>query len=116
MGNEYKMNAEEADYQLKRIQECVDVVEACKQTIDKLDEGQTSTLWTADGKSIDLIDAIKARYTSSKLWLTELTRQLEEAHFNLQKAVDETDQMDAEQKERFQKALGAIGPIMRIMI
>lgn len=113
-----QMNADNAGYQVSRLQECVEALKSSQKLMEDLREGQTGTLWTEDGKSVDLTQALRGRYASAKLWLDELARQLEEARVNLDKAIDETDQMDADQKAYYQNLLyrTTAGPMTPIAV
>ena len=104
-----KLNADNADYQVRRLQECVDALRSSQKLMQNLREGQTATIWTADGKSVELTEALKGRYRSANLWLDELARQVEEARVNLEKAIAETDQLDADQKAHYQNLLYRTG-------
>lgn len=113
-----QMNADNADFQVNRLQECVEALKSSQALMVQLREGQTAALWTADGKSVDLAEALRGRYRSAKLWLDELAKQLEEARVNLQTAIDETDQLDADQKIHYQNLLyrTTAGPMRPIAV
>ncbi|MFD5213695.1 hypothetical protein [Microbacterium sp. NPDC058345] len=104
-GKSFGMNADKADHQVKRLEECFEMLEQSRQTMADLGKEQTSTLWTADGKSVVLTAELRAKYRAAQLWLAAISKDIEEARINLQKAVDETDAMDDAQKADFQKAL-----------
>lgn len=107
-----RMDAANADYQVKRIVDCVDLVDQARKTLSELREGQTAMLWTSDGKSVDLAEELRTRYRSSEQWLASIREKLADASANLQKAIDETDDLDASQKAYYQvKLVQALGPV-----
>lgn len=104
-GGSVQLNPDTADSQTKLILESRQRVEESREAMAKLGEGQTALLWTDDGKSIDLMRELKARYVSAQKWLDELDRALDEAARNLNKAISETTQLDADQKVQYQNLL-----------
>lgn len=113
-----QMNADYADSQVKLLQECVETLASSRKVMVNLREGQTASLWTADGKAVALTDALKGRYNSAQLWLDEIGRQLEEARVDLETAIKETDQLDDGQKAYYQNLLYNVsgGPTKAIAV
>lgn len=109
-----QMDKANVEYQLKRVQDSVDEIVKVKKTLASLQDGQTPGLWTGDGKSVDLIEQLKVRYRSSERWVTEIGRDLVAAGANLRKAIDETEELDAAAKQKYQQilatALGSLFP------
>ncbi|WP_309127393.1 hypothetical protein [Microbacterium sp.] len=100
-----QLDAEMADSQFKLLVECTEMLDKCQETAESLREGQSSLVWTADGKSVDLAAALTSKYNSSVLWLTELRKELREASENLDRAVKDTTLLDDTQKSQYQNLL-----------
>lgn len=106
----FMMDKETADNQAELVLEAMETLATSAAALENLKEGQTAALWTADGKSVDLAAVLTARYASAVKWLAAIDLQLREAAVNLSKAIDETDQLDADQKANYQTLLyNAIG-------
>ncbi|MFD5224380.1 hypothetical protein ACFWHT_02025 [Microbacterium sp. NPDC058342] len=107
-----QLDEDSADLQVKLVLECIDKLNTCLETVASLEEGQTSLLWTADGKSVELTAALKAKYRAGGLWLQELHKQVEEARANLLQAIKDTKLLDDNQKAGYQDLLyRAVGPL-----
>lgn len=106
------MDRDTVEYQVKRVVSSAERIGQVKDTLASLQDGQTPMLWTADGKCIDLASELKTRYRSSELAVNDILKRLVAIRDNLKKAIDETDQLDAEQKRGYQVILAnALGPI-----
>ncbi|MDQ0614177.1 hypothetical protein QF046_001818 [Microbacterium sp. W4I4] len=104
-GGGVQMDADTADSQTKLIIESRQSVAESRKVMASLGEGQTAVLWTDDGRSVDLMRELKARYDAAQLWLDSIDRSLDEAARNLNKAISETTQLDADQKVQYQNLL-----------
>jgi len=113
------MDKDVVEYQVKRVVDSAEQIRKAKEALASLQDGQTPVLWTADGKCVDLTKVLKERYHSSELAVDDILKRLIEIRDNLKKAIDETDQLDADQKQGYQvilaNALGSVtkpsGPI-----
>ncbi|MGB3373532.1 MAG: hypothetical protein WBA87_00130 [Microbacterium sp.] len=107
------MDRDTVEYQIQRVLNSAEQIGQAKKALASLQDGQTSALWTADGKCVDLAGEFKNRYHSSELAVNDIIKRLVEIRDNLKKAIDETDQLDADQKQGYQvilaNALGAVG-------
>jgi len=107
------MDRDTVEYQVQRVLSSAEAIGQAKKALASLQDGQTPTLWTADGKCVDLAGELKNRYHSSELAVNDILKRLVEIRDNLKKAIDETDQLDADQKQGYQvilaNALGAVG-------
>lgn len=104
------LNAEMADNQLKVLKDCREILDTCRDALTGLREGQTSLIWTADGKSVELVQALQQKYDAGLSWLEKLERDVTEAAENLRKAIDDTVLLDENQKAAFQTLLYRVGP------
>lgn len=104
-GGGVRMDADTADSQTKLILESRQTVAESRKVMASLGEGQTGLLWTEDGRSVDLIKELRARYEAAQRWLDSIDRDLDEAARNLSKAISETTQLDADQKVQYQNLL-----------
>lgn len=113
-----QMNADYAYSQVKLLEECVDALNSSEKVMVRLREGQTTALWTADGKSVALTQALQGGYNAAHLWLNELRLKLEEATVNLLKAIEDTDQLDDAQKAYYQTLVynASGGPVKAIAV
>jgi len=99
------MDREVVEYQVKRVLSSAEQIGKAKENLASLQEGQTPALWTADGKCVDLTSVLKERYHSSELAVNDILKRLFVIRDNLVKAIDETDQLDADQKQGYQVIL-----------
>lgn len=90
-----------ANSQLKLIAECKELLDKCEETSESLREGQTSLVWTADGKSVALAAALTSKYNASVKWLRELRKEVDDAAANLDQAIKETTLLDDASKHNF---------------
>lgn len=102
---DFGMNEDTAQTQIDLIKEAWDTLVQSRSTLEHLAEGQTPALWTADGKSVDLVEVLNARYTAAIKWLDSIQLDLNTAFVNLDKAIQETNQLDADQKVAYQNLL-----------
>lgn len=102
---DFGMNEDTAQTQIDLIKEAWDTLVQSRATLEHLAEGQTSTLWTADGKSVELVEVLNARYAAAIKWLDAIQLDLNTAFVNLDKAIQETNQLDADQKVAYQNLL-----------
>ena len=102
---DFGMDEETAQTQIDLIKEAWDTLVQSRSTLEHLAEGQTTSLWTADGKSVDLVTALSERYQSALKWLDSIQLDLNAAFVNLDKAIQETNQLDADQKVAYQNLL-----------
>lgn len=110
------MDEDTVKSQIDLIVESQQTLNESLKTMADLRDGQTATLWTNDGRSVDLMKELRARYDAAQLWLTSIQEDLHEAAVNLDRAIKETTQLDADQKVQYQnllhKAIGTgPGPI-----
>jgi len=96
-----QLDASMANSQLKLIAECKELLDQCEETSENLREGQTSLVWTADGKSVALAEALASKYNASVKWLRELRKEVDDAAANLDKAIKETTLLDDASKDVF---------------
>lgn len=94
-----------ARVQVALITECYDELSACVETAASLEDGQTSALWTADGKATELTAALKAKYHAAGSWLNDLSNKLDDACMNLKRAIAETEHLQDQQKAAYQRQL-----------
>ncbi|WP_307377176.1 hypothetical protein [Microbacterium sp. W4I20] len=99
------MDEDTAQTQIDLVQEAYDTLVKSRATLEHLAEGQTTSLWTADGKSVDLATELSTRYQSAIKWLDSIQLELNTAFVNLDKAIQETNQLDADQKASYQNLL-----------
>ena len=90
-----------AQSQLKLIAECKELLDKCEETSANLREGQTSLVWTADGKAVELAAVLTSKYNASVKWLRELRREVDDAAANLDQAIKETKLLDERSKDDF---------------
>lgn len=102
---DFGIDEDTAKSQISLIEEARTTLDNSRATLVHLAEGQTPTLWTADGKSVDLISALTSRYQSALKWLDSIRADLENASVNLDKAIQETTQLDEDQKAAYQTLL-----------
>lgn len=102
---DFGMNEDTAQTQIDLIKESYDTLVQSRATLEELAEGQTTALWTADGKSVDLVEVLNARYVAAIKWLDSIQLDLNTAFVNLDKAIQETNQLDADQKVAYQNLL-----------
>jgi hypothetical protein len=113
-GGGVQMDEDTVKNQIELIRDSQETLTASLKTMVSLGEGQTATVWTDDGRSVDLMKELRARYDSAQKWLTSIQKDLDEAAVNLDKAIKETTQMDEDQKVRYQTLLyQAVGGPMR---
>lgn len=109
---DFGMDEETAKSQIDLIEDAHNALANSRATLEHLAEGQTETLWTADGKSIDLMTALTTRYNAAIKWLDSIQSDLNDAFVNLDKAIQETNQLDDDQKAAYQtllyKAVGTV--------
>src|SRR5690606_24671723 len=96
-----QLDASMANSQLKLIAECKELLDQCEETSENLREGQTSLVWTADGKSVALAEALASKYNASVMWLRELRKEVDDAAANLDKDSKETTLLDDASKDVF---------------
>ena len=102
---DFGMDEETAKSQIDLIAEAYDTLVKSNATLEHLAEGQTEVLWTADGKSVDLAAALTSKYNAALKWLESIQWDLNEAFVNLDKAIQETNQLDADQKAAYKTLL-----------
>lgn len=103
-----EMDLETAESQVDRVVEAYDSVVSSRKVLGDLAEGQTSSLWTADGKSVALAAALTTRYTAAVKWLDAIEANLKAAAENLRLAIKETTQLNESQKDRYDAQLEKI--------
>lgn len=102
---DFGMDEDTAQTQIDLVKEAYEMLVESRSTLEQLAEGQTTSLWTADGKSVDLVAALSTRYQSALKWLDSIQLDLNTAFVNLDKAIQETNQLDADQKASYQNLL-----------
>lgn len=102
---DFGMDAETADTQIDLIRDARETLALSRETLEHLAEGQTPVVWTADGKSVDLAGALAAKYQAAMAWRDSIEHALDAAETNLLKAIDATNQLDADQKAAYRNLL-----------
>ncbi|GAA2860803.1 hypothetical protein MIAR_22470 [Microbacterium arabinogalactanolyticum] len=97
-----------ANSQLKLIAECKELLDSCEKASESLREGQTSLIWTADGKSVALAEVLTSKYNASVKWLKDIRKEVDEAAVNLDKAIKETKLLDEQSKDAFSAQLVSV--------
>lgn len=109
---DFGIDEDTAKSQIDLIEEARITLDDSRATLGHLAEGQTPALWTADGKSVELIAALTSKYQSALKWLEAIHADLDNASANLAKAIQETTQLDEDQKATYQtllyKAVGTV--------
>lgn len=93
-GKGFGMDKEAADNQVSLVVEAHNALEASGAALGRLAEGQTPTMWTADGKSVPLASELTARYTAALKWREAIQLELSSAAENLRAAIKETTELD----------------------
>lgn len=104
----FAVNKEAADNQVSLIVEAWETLMASKGRLEAMANGQTAKVWTSDGKSVDLANALTLKYGAAVQWVSEIQRTLKEAAVNLEAAIRETDQLDDQQRGDHLKRLEKI--------
>lgn len=103
----FKMDKETAALQVSLLVEAYETLADSRINLEELREGQTTSLWTSDGRSVALAKALTERYNSALAWLDAIQVKLNDAFDNLNQAIDETDKLDESQKDRYRAMLNA---------
>lgn len=102
---DFGINEDTAKSQIDLIKEARATLDDSRATLVHLAEGQTESMWTSDGKSVDLIAALSAKYEAALKWLDSIQAELDLASVNLDKAIQETTKLDDDQKASYQNLL-----------
>jgi len=100
-----RLDAETAERQLKLLDDCREMLQTSTESMRAIRDGQTGTVWTTDGKCVDLTDQLREKYLSGVKWLRALHADVDEAYVNLQQAIKETDLIDENQKVMYQNLI-----------
>ena len=103
----FKMDKETAAHQVSLLVKAYETLADSRLNLEDLKAGQTTSLWTSDGRSVALATALTERYKSALAWLDAIQVKLNDAFENLNRAIDETDQLDESQKDRYPAMLNA---------
>lgn len=101
----FKMDADTAAVQVGLVRDAIETLADSRESLTRVGEGQTEAVWTADGKSVDLAVALRARYESAVKWLDAIESELNIARENLLKAIDETTDIDEASKQKYRTLL-----------
>lgn len=104
-GGGFQLDEDTAMRQIKLVEDAQKIVDESRKTMADLGEGQTPSVWTEDGKSVDLIEELKRRYEASGHWLDSISADLAKARKNISKAIEETQLLDEQQKAHYQNLL-----------
>lgn len=97
-GRAVRMDRDMAERQVKLVVEAYKSLNASKSTLEGIAKGQTTAVWTADGKSVELAAMLTARYNATLAWRDALETQLDRARENLRRAIDDTTSLDEAQQ------------------
>ncbi|MBW8762711.1 MAG: hypothetical protein JF592_09030 [Microbacterium sp.] len=97
----FRMDRDMAERQVKLVVDAYKSLAASKTTLQAVAEGQTTSVWTADGKSVELASMLTARYNATLAWRQALESQLDRAREILRLAIDSTTQFDEETQQRY---------------
>ncbi|WP_448719451.1 hypothetical protein [Microbacterium natoriense] len=95
------MNEAQAALQVKLVEDAYAALGASRKALEAIAQGQTATVWTADGKSVELAAMLTARYNATLAWGAALETQLDRAKENLVLAIDSTTKFDEEAQQRY---------------
>ena len=95
------MNEVQAAQQVKLVEDAYAALGASRKALEAIAQGQTATVWTADGKSVELAAMLTARYNATLAWGAALEAQLDRAKENLVLAIDSTTKFDEESQQRY---------------
>lgn len=104
-GGAVHMDEDTVKSQISLILDSRQMLDDSMEAMQNLGKGQTATVWTDDGRSVDLMKELTARYDSAQRWLQSIREDLQEAAVNLDLAIKETTQLDEDQKVRYQNLL-----------
>lgn len=97
-GRAFRMDRDMAERQVTLVVEAYSSLNASKATLEGIAKGQTTSVWTADGKSVELAAMLTARYNATLVWRDALEAQLDRARENLRLAIDDTTSLDEAQQ------------------
>ncbi|MBW8762982.1 MAG: hypothetical protein JF592_10400 [Microbacterium sp.] len=103
-----EMDLETAETQVDLVVNAYDSIVSSRTTLANLAEGQTTSLWTADGNSVALAAALTTRYASALKWLDAIEANLRAAAENIALAIKETTQLNESQKDGYSAQLEKI--------
>lgn len=107
----FAIDFDTAETQVGLVVEAYDALVKSRASLTDLGGGQTSAVWTSDGKSVALAAELATRYDSALKWLAALETELTDAAENLRLAISETSKLDDLQKAMYQAQLDKIlGP------
>lgn len=95
------MNEMQAAQQVKLVEDAYAALGASRKMLEAIAQGQTASVWTADGKSVELAAMLTARYNATLAWGAALEAQLDRAKENLVLAIDSTTKFDEEAQQRY---------------
>lgn len=95
------MNEAQAAQQVKLVEDAYAALGASRKMLKGVAQGQTASVWTADGKSVELAAMLTARYNATLAWGAALEAQLDRAKENLVLAIDSTTKFDEEAQQRY---------------
>lgn len=94
VGKGFGMDKEAADNQVNLVVEAHNALEASGDALVRLAESQTTSMWTADGKSVPLASELTARYNAAIKWREAIQMELNLAAEKLRLAIKETTELD----------------------
>lgn len=97
-----------AKTQVALVVEAYDTLVASRASLTSLWNGQSSAVWTSDGKSVALANVVAAKYDAAVKWLDDLETVLTDAAENLRLAIDSTEKLDESQREAYRAQLDKI--------
>ncbi|MFT4157361.1 MAG: hypothetical protein QM630_05450 [Microbacterium sp.] len=96
-----QLNKDEAGRQVKLIEDACASLGASKVQLEGVAAGQTTSVWTADGKCVELAAVLTARYNALLAWRDALDAQLDRAKENLVLAIDSTTKFDEATQQEY---------------
>lgn len=94
LGKSLEMDADAATNQVKLVVDAHEALEKSYGALVILAEGQTTSIWTADGKSVPLAAELTAKYNAALKWYATIHAELIQAAENLSAAIKETTALD----------------------
>ena len=104
----FALNREAAENQVSLVVEAYETLVSSRKSLESVAEGQTASVWTADGKSVDLATELTTKYGSALKWLNAIQAELTDAAVKLDLAIKETTQLDEAQRAFYLQKLGSI--------
>ena len=95
------MNEAQAALQVTLVEDAYAALSTSRKMLEAVARGQTASVWTADGKSVELAAMLTARYNATLAWGAALEAQLDRAKENLVLAIESTTKLDEEMQQRY---------------